>query len=527
MFNLSFYKKKIKKILLPINKIIGSFFTELNRTKSQSNKQIPIKKKIILLDSRIESFFDKFKNLRKFNQGKKKFYYLNNKITISIAFLIILFFSYFLIPVFYDEDKIKSLLKNQISNKYGINIIFKDDINYGLFPKPFFYTKNLEIEHKNKVLANSKYVKFYVSSGNFFSFKKMQMKNLIFQNTEFNINSNNIDFFDIALNNSELKNKFIFNNSKLFFRDESEDLLFLSKLKNFSFFYDEINEVQKLISDLEIFNTPFSFNIIKNNSTNKKNIKLSSKKIRMDINTSIEYKNESINGFFNINFLNKENSFSYIIKDKTLSFSSLGEDFRGDLNFKPFYFSSYLNFDYINQKKIFQNESLIIDILDSELLNNSNLNAVINLNIKKIDKFEYLTNFAIRTVLDDGRIFMDDFNAKWNEAVSIKSNEIEFINDQSGKKLIGEILFNFDDVEKFFRYFQIKRNYRNVFKRIGVDFVYDFTQEKLILTNLKIDNKSVRKLNNYLDKHNKENENLLNKVKFKNFIKEFFKIYAG
>ena len=298
-------------------------------------------------------------------------------------------------------------------------------------------------------------------------------------------------------------------------------------MKNFSFFYDEINEVQKLISDLEIFNTPFSFNIIKNNSTNKKNIKLSSKKIRMDINTSIEYKNESINGFFNINFLNKENSFSYIIKDKTLSFSSLSEDFRGDLNFKPFYFSSYLNFDYINQKKIFQNESLIIDILDSELLNNPNLNAVINLNIKKIDKFEYLTNFAIRTVLDDGRIFMDDFNAKWNEAVSIKSNEIEFINDQSGKKLIGEILFNFDDVEKFFRYFQIKRNYRNVFKRIGVDFVYDFTQEKLILTNLKIDNKSVRKLNNYLDKHNKENENLLNKVKFKNFIKEFFKIYAG
>ena len=96
--------------------------------------------------------------------------------------------------MFYDEDKIKSLLKNQISNKYGINIIFKDDINYGLFPKPFFYTKNLEIEHKNKVLANSKYVKFYVSSGNFFSFKKMQMKNLIFQNTEFNINSNNIDF---------------------------------------------------------------------------------------------------------------------------------------------------------------------------------------------------------------------------------------------------------------------------------------------------------------------------------------------
>ena len=72
MFNLSFYKK-IKKLLLPINRIIQSFFTELNRSKSQSSKQTPIKKKIIQLDGKIESFFDKFKNLRKFNQNKKKF----------------------------------------------------------------------------------------------------------------------------------------------------------------------------------------------------------------------------------------------------------------------------------------------------------------------------------------------------------------------------------------------------------------------------------------------------------------------
>ena len=106
MFNLSFYKKKLKKILLPINRVIERFFTEINRSKSQSIRQRPIKKKIIQLDGRIESFFDKFKNFRKFNQSKKRFYYLNNKIAISIASLIILFFSYLLIPSFYKEDKI-------------------------------------------------------------------------------------------------------------------------------------------------------------------------------------------------------------------------------------------------------------------------------------------------------------------------------------------------------------------------------------------------------------------------------------
>ena len=61
MFNLSFYKKKLKKILLPINRIIESFFNELDRSRSQSNRPTPIKKKIIQLDNKIENFFDKFK----------------------------------------------------------------------------------------------------------------------------------------------------------------------------------------------------------------------------------------------------------------------------------------------------------------------------------------------------------------------------------------------------------------------------------------------------------------------------------
>ena len=120
MFNLSFYKKKLKKILLPINRIIGSFFAELNRSKFQSNRQTPIRKKIIQLDGRIESFFDKFKNLRKFNQSKKKLYYLNNKIAISITCLVLLFFSYFLIPAFYKEDKIKISLANQILDRHDM-----------------------------------------------------------------------------------------------------------------------------------------------------------------------------------------------------------------------------------------------------------------------------------------------------------------------------------------------------------------------------------------------------------------------
>ena len=76
-------------------------------------------------------------------------------------------------------------------------------------------------------------------------------------------------------------------------------------------------------------------------------------------------------------------------------------------------------------------------------------------------------------------------------------------------------------------HFQIKRNYRNVFKEIKADFIYDLTKDKLILNNLKIDKISNKKLENLLDQYNKGDKDLLNKVILRNFVKKFFQTYAG
>ena len=527
MFNLNFYKKKFRRLLLSINKILDSFFNELERSKSQKNKREPIKKKLFNLDHKIESFFNKFKEIKKYNQNKKKLSFFKNKTVLSVTITFLLFVSYFSMPVFYNQDETRSFLKNQILNRYEINIKFNEKVNYGLLPKPFFYTKNLDIIHQDKILANSTYAKFYISFNNLFSFKKLNIKDVIFQDSEFNVNANNINFFKKTLKNSEVVDRFFFKESKFFYKDEDDELLFLSKIDRLKFFYDDKNDLQKVKSAFEIFNIPFKLDISKNTENNDKNIKLISKKIRLDIESSIEHIDNETYGFLNIDLFNKNNSFKYVIKNEKLNFLTDDENFSGDLNFKPFYFSTNLNFDYISQKKIFQSESLILDLLDSELLNNPNLSSIINIKVNKIDKFEYLTDFILEIQLDNGKIFMSNFYAKWNKSVLIKSDDIEFANDKNGKKLIGEILFDFNDVEKFFRYFQIKRNYRNVFGEIRADFVYDFTQDKLIFNNLKIDNKSNQVLEKFLEDYNKKNKNLFNKVTFRNFVKEFFQTYAG
>ena len=389
------------------------------------------------------------------------------------------------------------------------------------------YIKSVTILFKEDILGKSNYVKFYISFNNFFLFKKLKIKDLIFKNTEFNTNSDNIYFFSKTLNNLEIGNKIIFKKNKLFFRNKNDDLLFLSKIKKINFFYNDTNQLQKINSEFEIFNIPFKLTVGRNDYDKKKLIELSSRKIRLNTKTSIEHSGEDIIGFFDILFFNKRNSFNYKIKDNTLNFLSKNKNFNGTLNFKPFYFYSDLSFDYVSKKKIFNNDILIYDLLNTDLLYNPNLNAVFNIKIDKIERFEYFKNLNLKIVLGDERITANDLNVKWNEAVSLISKDIEFLNVKNEKKLVGEIIFDFNDVEKFFRYFQIKRNYRNVFNQIKADFIYDFNENKIYLNNLVVDGKLNEKINSFIEDYNKDKKNLFNKLTFRNFVKDFFKIYAG
>ena len=251
MFNINIYKKKFRKLLLSINKIIESFFDELTRSKYPKNKHGLIKKNFVLLDQKLESFFNQFKDIKKYNQSKKIFNVFEYKKSLILVVIFLFSSTYFILPSFYNKDEIKNLLKNQILNKYEIDVNFDEKIGYSLLPKPFFFTKNLNIIHKEKILGNSGYVKFYISLSNLFSLKKIKIQDIVFKNTEFEINSGNINFFKKTLNNPEKIDKVFFKKSKFFYRDKEDELLFLSIIDSLKFFYDEKNELQKVKASFE------------------------------------------------------------------------------------------------------------------------------------------------------------------------------------------------------------------------------------------------------------------------------------
>jgi len=92
MFNNNLLKKRFNKILISINELIESFFNTI----------------------------ENLLNLKKRNKSNLK--KIDKKITIGVSLIVIVVSSYFLIPTFFDKNKVKSLLVTQLKQKYNLEI---------------------------------------------------------------------------------------------------------------------------------------------------------------------------------------------------------------------------------------------------------------------------------------------------------------------------------------------------------------------------------------------------------------------
>ena len=102
-----------------------------------------IKKQILSVNVSIESYFNKFKDLNAKNIKAK--FRENNKLFWGISIFVIFAIIYFLAPTAYDKQLTKQVIKNQIFNRYNLNIKFNEKITYSLLPRPHFKSRNLAI----------------------------------------------------------------------------------------------------------------------------------------------------------------------------------------------------------------------------------------------------------------------------------------------------------------------------------------------------------------------------------------------
>ena len=359
------------------------------------NKQIftskKFKKQFLSINNSIESFFNKlkiFKSNFKINEIIK-----NNRVFFGSAAVVILTLSYFLVPTIYDKDVIKAKIKNHVFKKYNFDIKFSEKINYGLIPKPHFHTKNLIVLRKGQEIGIVKDFDAYFGIGNFFIIDDLELKNLILKQGDFKIKNDDLIFFENLLKTEPNENNILFKKTNIFFRNYDEELLFLNKIKNSRFYYDATYLENVLDSKSEIFNIPYKLEIRNNEYEKELLINFNAKKIRLNIENNINYSDKIKKGVVDISFVNKKKSLNYQIKENSLDFSSEDKkSFNGFLDFKPFYLKANLNYDGISTKDLFKDDSLLVELIKSEILNNQNLNVNINLAVNDITNIDELNN---------------------------------------------------------------------------------------------------------------------------------------
>ena len=154
------------------------------------------------------------------------------------------------------------------------------------------------------------------------------------------------------------------------------------------------------------------------------------------------------------------------------------------------------------------------------------MNININLNVKDIINIDELNDLFLKLEIESGDINLSDSYVMWKDDLIINLNESLINYDQGEIFLTGRINVDIKDINDFYSSFQVNKKFRKKIKQIQFDFNYNFTQEKISFDNLIIDKKKNNNIEEFIDDFNL-NTKVFNKVTFKNFVNEFFKIYFG
>ena len=282
-----------------------------------------LKRQILLINNSIENYFNKIK-LFKSNLKKTKFD-TNSRLFYGFGALLILTLAYFLMPTLYDKSVLETKIKNQMLERYGIEINFNDEIKYSFFPKPNFYTKDLSIIEKNKDIAKVKNFKIFISTNRLFEMNYLLIKDVQFVKADFNINFDDLDFFKKLLFINPNNYSLSILKSNIFFNNEDDEILFINKIDLINLIYDEKNLQNILSFKNEMFNVPFKLKIRNKPIEKKFTSTFNSKKIRLNIENEFDYKEKIKKGLISILLINKDTKLNYQISDNSLTFKSLDE----------------------------------------------------------------------------------------------------------------------------------------------------------------------------------------------------------
>ena len=472
-------------------------------------------------------------NLNKLNFKNFSNLSRNRKIILTFVALIVLFISYLLLPAFYKQAEIAKELRNALFSKLNLEFNFSNEFNYNFFPKPHFVINESSISKDQNQLSNIKKLKIYVSADKLFSLKNIEIKDVIIEDANFNLNSKNYNFVLDLLKNDYSDLNFIIKNSNIFFRDDKNEVLFINNIKKIVYYFDVKEKKNNLIAENEIFNIPYKIELqdredIKNIAT-----KLTLNFLNLKLENQLDYSKEVKLGSSDI-LLNKYKSIlKYEIHKNFVKFyySEKPQNseylYKGIINLKPFYSNISGQSDELNLSYFVDPNSLFVQLLKTQILNNSNIDFQSNLKFKKVKNNSNFKDINFVTKIEEGLIDLDKSIFSWKDYANFNLEDSLIYSKEGELILDGKLSIDINNKNEIFKYLLTPKNYRKEIKNFEFNFSYSFDQKTINLSDIKIDGDFNNEVNEILSTLNLSDSKLQNKIYLKNLLNDAIKAYAG
>ncbi len=473
------------------------------------------------------------KNLNKLNSNNLISIIKSNKIFVTSVALIILLFSYLSLPNIYNQNEVIKELKNELFTKFELNLDFSKKLNYKFFPRPHFVIEESLIFYNDKEISKINNLKIYVSPKNLFLISNLNINEVIIEGANFNLNKENYNFFINILDNNFLNTSLRIINSNIFYRSIEREVLFINKISKMKYYYDEKIFNNILYSENELFNMPYSIEILNVREKKKINTKLNISILKLLVENQYSYASEVKLGSAKLIFNNMKSIIKYKKTENLFEFNYFDKKdnqkflYSGELFFKPFYSNLKGNTDELNLSYLLNINSVIPQILKTEIFNNKNLNLKFNVNAKKILNYNNFVNILLNSKIHEGLIDIDDTEFQWSDHAKFKLfDSLIYIKD-------GELILDANtqikilDNKEIYKFLQSPKKLRKKIKKIDLNFNYNFDQKTINVKEVRIDEKSNQKVNEVLKNISIKSDKLKNKIYFRNLLNKALKNYVG
>jgi len=461
-----------------------------------------------------------------------------NKSIIFLISLLFLYLFYLSIPSLYDKERLQKELAYKIKEEFKIDFSFSSEISYSILPSPHIHLKNTKIFNEQSSTLNEiaqiKDLKIFISQTNLFNQNNIKIKKILINYANFSIKRNDFKLINSFINQKFSSKKIIIKNSNIFYKAQDGETISIFKISNL-----DLSLNKKLFNQIEakgkIYQIPFKFKWTRDfaQSNSNKTI-LEMNKLNLKITNDSVIKDSKYVADIKLIIGGSTLIFNYDIQDSLITLKSTNSKLLNDnliydglIQLDPFDLTLNINSKRFNYDKFILINNLFQEILKTNLLFNENLNAKISFSTNNILNNKLFDNLLLVLNFNNGDI---NFNKSYLHSSKVGKLNLNYgkIYKENNQLLFkGDLNFNINNQEQFFKTFQIPKSSRLKVENIYFDLEFNLFEKEFNITSFKLNDSNLEE-NNFvlelLDNYNNNNE-IKNWIDLKNFVNKLFLIY--